>query len=509
VADTASDFFDRGLLTSLSAADRQNTDVYVYRVSSDQQISSRRGLGAHELDGDQLIYRFLFRGPGDAVNTSAGDLEAFQAKSNLNPKLRGYAADHLRPGEKIKVIMINRASGYIGSAVGTYGENTAEGLISFTPPAVVMRPPNLKIKAKRHFEIQSGLFKGEEREYLIGFEGSGLTSDAMVAVTTEWTAWDGAPLPEDLPGFTGRLAQVVEENTLGQGSGQIANFAIKPGLNTQLVRLPMEEIDRAHFYLHVSGEPVDRNPDFSQTGAGEGPLVYRPRRYVPIRVPLFDEAATLEARQSQPEAETEAEAQYQWVYRPEMQFSLFDLELELNPELEQDPGHPVAADTILPYSYGNSIDFLYTLLEDQLPLLDPLGSGRTLVFGYHDNEVTIPLGEIDDDGGILMGADDRIQVTNLSALKNLDADDLLTIALYQNGDSENRLWEYTTVGIEVSVKDPIGSGCRIMSGETLTLLGETRPKGRALRWSINKELTDENVRVDLISRGGSDPSSCL
>jgi hypothetical protein len=45
----------------------------------------------------------------------------------------------------------------------------------------------------------------------------------------------------------------VEENTLGQGSSQIANFEIKPGVQTQLVRLPMEQIDRARFYLHVSG----------------------------------------------------------------------------------------------------------------------------------------------------------------------------------------------------------------------------------------------------------------
>jgi hypothetical protein len=126
-----------------------------------------------------------------------------------------------------------------------------------------MRPPNLKIRARRSYEVQGGLSKGEAREYLIGFEGSGLTSDAVVAVSSEWTALEGAPLPEDLSGYTGRLAQVVEENELGQGSSQIANFEIKPGLQTQLLRPPREEIDRAHFYLHVSGEPIDRYPDFS------------------------------------------------------------------------------------------------------------------------------------------------------------------------------------------------------------------------------------------------------
>jgi hypothetical protein len=138
----------------------------------------------------------LFRGPGDDWrNQSAGDWQAYQASSNLNSELRGYKADHLRIGEKIRVIMINRATGYVGSAIGIYGENTRQGLISFTPPPVVMRPPNIRIKARRKYEIESGLTAGDDREYLIGFEGSGLTSDEIVAVSTEWVDWDGSPLP--------------------------------------------------------------------------------------------------------------------------------------------------------------------------------------------------------------------------------------------------------------------------------------------------------------------------
>ena len=74
---------------------------------------------------------------------------AYQAASNVSEELRGYKADHLRIGEKVKVIMINRATGYVGSAIGVYGENTQQGLISFTPEAVIMRPPNLKTKARR------------------------------------------------------------------------------------------------------------------------------------------------------------------------------------------------------------------------------------------------------------------------------------------------------------------------------------------------------------------------
>ena len=84
-----------------------------------------------------------------------------------------------------------------------------------------MYPPNLKIRAERKYEVQSGLTAGDERELLIGFEGSGLTSDQYVAIYSEWYDWDGTPLPDDLPGYTGRLAMVVAKNVLGQAGDRI------------------------------------------------------------------------------------------------------------------------------------------------------------------------------------------------------------------------------------------------------------------------------------------------
>lgn len=65
------------------------------------------------------------------------------------------------------------------------------------------------------YEVDIGMTAGEDREYLIGFEGSGLTADKIIAITTEWYDWEGRPLPADLPGYTGRLAKVVKENVLG------------------------------------------------------------------------------------------------------------------------------------------------------------------------------------------------------------------------------------------------------------------------------------------------------
>ncbi|MCP4711927.1 MAG: hypothetical protein GY869_25180 [Planctomycetes bacterium] len=73
----------------------------------------------------------------------------------------------------------------------------------------------------------------KDRENTIGFEGSGLTSDKYVRVASQWFDHDGSPLPEELPGFTGRLAKVVAANALASVSSDLANFEIKPGHNTE------------------------------------------------------------------------------------------------------------------------------------------------------------------------------------------------------------------------------------------------------------------------------------
>lgn len=50
----------------------------------------------------------------------------------------------------------------------------------------LMHPPNLKIEARCKYEIESGITAGDNREFLVGFEGSDLTSDTNVAVSIQW-----------------------------------------------------------------------------------------------------------------------------------------------------------------------------------------------------------------------------------------------------------------------------------------------------------------------------------
>src|SRR5690606_23710297 len=102
----------------------------------------------------------------------------------------------------------------------------------------VMRPPLLKIWAERSYEITQGLTAGEDRRFILGAEGAGLTSDAEISVFTEWLDHEGRPLPEGLDphthGLTGRLAKVVAPDTLAASAdSNLASFPIGPGRNRQ------------------------------------------------------------------------------------------------------------------------------------------------------------------------------------------------------------------------------------------------------------------------------------
>lgn len=518
--DNESDFSDQGLVKQISKEDLENTDLYIYRISNGQQITSRKGLRPNESNpyqgggattqAESLVnYRMLMRGPASFNPTRTMSFEDWVSRTNINEELRSRRADHLRVGEQVKVIMINRATGYIGSAIGTFGENFGSGLISFSPEPIIMRPPNLKIQTDRDVDIECGLTAGEQREYIIGFEGSGLTSDKVIAITTEWVDWDGSPLPEDLPGYTGRLAKVVEENTLGPVSGQIANFDIKPGKHIQLVQLPQADIDNAHYYIQVSGEPLEGNPNFSNSvfdstgAAGEGALQYRPDRYVPIQVPLYDEVTTeaIEAArqtaavQGQPTPET-TEPVYTWVYRPEMQFSVFDLDLKRIERYDKDqtPAEPIQ---IIPI--GNDLDNLARMLEDDVTFaelfygldasdyepLAPFGPDRQLVFALGDYEYAASV-----------GLDGRLYFDDFEDINLLEGEDYLAFRLYQNSDDANLLFEYAFADLYIETTDPEFPGLALRWDDYYPALGDKR-----IRIKTRSNLDGQSIRGEILNTG--------
>ena len=134
-----------------------------------------------------------------------------------------------RPGEEVKIIAINRATGYIGSLTTRLKE-----IFNIPLDFIKLYPPNLKIIATRTFKDEVGLSQGQiHTTQLIGSEGAGLTSDTYVKIQTIWLARDGSVLPENLPGYTGRLAI----STGGATEDFSGNFSIKPGYQTEFLQL--------------------------------------------------------------------------------------------------------------------------------------------------------------------------------------------------------------------------------------------------------------------------------
>ena len=438
--DTLPDIFDRGLLASVDAKDLKTTDMLVYRLSNERLIAGRTGLYDYEISGDSdslLNYRFLFRGPASFIDPAAEDIVSFQSKTLLDPELYGADADRVRPGERLEVVLINRATGYVGTAVAAFPERIDGADVSVHPEKIVMRPPNLEIEAERQYTVEQGLTRDETRNYIVGFEGAGLETDEYIKLTTRWYDWDGSPLPADpdFPGYTARIAKIAvpEGDKPADRLCKISEFPIKPGTHTQFVALSGTDLETAHFYIHVSGAPEKWDPFSSDAGPavgpGEAPLEERPIHYVPIKVPVYDEVATLEARRS----DEDAPPVYRRVYRPEMRFSVLDLEgpklLRTDATGETDD---ILDDKIPAISTSDlEIEFDYTLLQGDFDPLDPLGPGENAAIAAGADEYEATFSE-----------SEQCLELDLDRLESLDSEGFLALRLYRSHDPENILWEF-------------------------------------------------------------------
>ena len=83
------------------------------------------------------------------------------------------------PGERIRIIAINRVTGYTGSITtelkahsNTDTDDNGETFdrnamaIDYSVKDIIMRPPNLKIWAERSYTVEQGLTRGTQ--YLTG-----------------------------------------------------------------------------------------------------------------------------------------------------------------------------------------------------------------------------------------------------------------------------------------------------------------------------------------------------
>ncbi|PCJ83130.1 MAG: hypothetical protein COA54_15855, partial [Thiotrichaceae bacterium] len=258
-------------------------------------------------------------------------------------------------------------------------------------------------------------------------------------------------------GYTGRLAKITGANQLTGVGSQLSEFSILPGLHTQVIHLSQDGVDKEHLYVQVNATPKERHPDFSNQGIHEGIIEYRPDQFVPFKVPVFDEDTTLlaqstyrAAKQDNPDLES-PEPIYQWLYRPEFQFSVYDLELsEINRYFDEG-GSSVTRNIIddeTPVISGadDLIDLVYSLLEDDEDMLTAFSfpEERELVFAIGEEEVVAIIGE-----------DQSVSFENLEHLASLDPEDFLSIRLYANNDAANILWEYAFEFLAVSSPEEI------------------------------------------------------
>ena len=415
--------------------------------------------GTGVLEGE-FFYNMLILGSTEGLlnlygyASTVNEFEQWQESIGiLDPKLHQRKADHLRAGEQVRLIAINRVTGYIGT-LRTELKSASDGSsheISFAIDAIEMRPPNLKIWAKRFSGVDSGLTSGEIREHQIGNEGAGLDNDIQIEIYTEWFDHDGSPLPETLTeqyAYTGRFAQVVEGfklDTVSYGVEEPANslshFAIRPGRHIQVVRLPDPVAGKQHLYIQVSAEPATENPDFGSSGIHQGILQHRPDKYVPFMVPLFDEDETnlsVKAWRVAKQTNTNLDKPdpvYQWVYRPEFQFSVYSLMMN---EVRRETFDEETTDILdfnqpSIHSLDNLVELYYNLTTTEYAPLQAWSyqDSKELVFALGEEEIIATLGD-----------NQTLEFKNLDHLGMLQPDDYLTVRLYANNDTSNVLWEW-------------------------------------------------------------------
>ncbi len=472
--DQINDYEDRGLLEEISIEDLKETDLYIYRVSTGELIVEREnlkpeeyarlssgGVGEDATEGS-FFYRQLMRGPRLLQGALGNQLSNWWSDADIKIELfDNFQADFLRMGEEVRIIAINRPTGYIGSTIAKLEFNTETGTNTLDVPIdkIKLRAPNLKVRAERATITELGLSASDEiNEYLIGSEGAGLVSDEYIAIKTEWFDYDGRPLPSDLPGYSGTLAKIVGSQTLANDSACTSSaepITIQPGSRFQLLKIGDEcDLGTEHYYVYVCGHnKADAAQDkcFSFNNTND---IGRPGYYVPVKVPFYDELASRQqynayryAKEDDiiPDDAEEPDPIYRWHYRPEMQFSVFDLDVdEVRAVREGGEGAEDIIDILdnsspVIGSTTDYIDLVFSLIaSDGIPLTN-FGPDRELVLAFGENEVTASIGE-----------DQTLRFENLDHVTLLDPEDFLSIRLYTNNDSVNVLWEYAFEFLEVN-----------------------------------------------------------
>ena len=457
IIDRKPHLMNQGLVKSINKEDMEKTDIFVFRESTGELIAQREGIPASELSGDggereqrlnergEFTYIMPIRSPENifhGIGDQDGIWAQWQSSSGFSPEFHSRRTDFIRVGEQIKVGAINRATGYMGSVVTTMTP-TAEGDIGVYVPTIELSPPNLKLWAERLSSIEGGR-AGDQEVYTISNEGAGTTKDEYISVFTEWLDSNGLPLPQALSGrgYTGRLVKVASDDPTNPYQTRSSEFPINPGLHRQTLKFSegseLGALSNYHFYLQVNAETDAEQNDF-QTGAHEGVLRHRPNRYVPVKVPIFDEQRSeyIDTASNMNDEELENSSVYSWVYRPELSYSVVDLAVqEINlysKDPEEDKVNIIDSEEPVITSDTDIVEILYLLSDSEYDRITPLDGEQEFILAFGEEEIVLTVDRENQQ---------TIQFTNIEHLYKLEPEDYQSIRFYLNGDSRNILWEW-------------------------------------------------------------------
>ncbi|MFY0639804.1 MAG: hypothetical protein JXR16_02080 [Bermanella sp.] len=484
VIDTQQDLKHKGLVKTINKDDLIETDILVFRESTGQLITERSGLSDEDVKHSKVIGRLQQDGNGNFSYTIAirstedtasfrsarhGGWDKWQAASKMNPELHDHQSDFIRNGEQLRIVAINRATGYIGTVITELTGPRDGGNVTVPVPPIIMGPPNLKAWATRRYQPQGNQFNADEKRHTIGNEGAATNDDELIEIHTKWLDANGFPLPAGLQdrGYTGRLVKVATDpantndpystNTsefVSNTGTQTSEFSINPGTQLQVLKFAKGEIGQYHYYMQVNGKTGAEQNDFS-SGNHTGVLRHRPNKYVPVKVPLFDETITnvnkILQQQQNPEAK-DLDAAFNWVYRPELSFSVVDLEVSSillhSNDPEDEPLELVNATDPVISTQDSAVEIFYKLLGSQYDRITPLDGEQTFILAIGEQEIEI---SVDGDGT-------PIKFTNLEHLGEIKPEDYLSIRLYLNEDSQNVLWDWAFNTLDLDIDSDNNNG---------------------------------------------------
>ena len=83
------------------------------------------------MEQGKLAFDMLFQGPRAFFPAGNGKYSDWGTRTGMDEALISQPTGHLSAGEPVKVYLINRATGYMGSTIATYARNA--GQLTFRP----------------------------------------------------------------------------------------------------------------------------------------------------------------------------------------------------------------------------------------------------------------------------------------------------------------------------------------------------------------------------------------